>query len=62
MNKVIEALRCMADHGGDWYLGTFAGVWYLSPCYARSDSHAYVGFRQDELREFLKHYEEITNA
>lgn len=62
MQNVIEALRYMAEHGGYWYYGTFSGVWRLFLYGARSDSAGRVGFTQDELREFLKHYDELTDG
>ena len=60
MNKVIEALRHMDEHGGSWIVGTNAGVWYLYLYGARSISYGLVGFTKDELKEFLKHYEELS--
>ena len=62
MNKVIKALEHMADRGGNWFIDTTTGGWYLGLLYARSNSGSAVGFSQDDVIEFLKHYEEITNA
>lgn len=59
MNKIIEALEHMAENGGHWYHGTYAGVWSLDLRYARSGSHDAIRFTQYEAREFLKHYEEL---
>jgi hypothetical protein len=58
-NNVIEALEYMSERGGNWFNDTFAGVWRLD-LLARSHSAGHVGFTQDDLREFLKHYEEVT--
>ena len=60
MNNVLQALRHMAEHNGDWYGGAYAGVWRLDLYYARSYSLDYVGFTRDDVIEFLKHYEEMT--
>lgn len=58
MKNVIDTLRYMAKNGGHWYDGTNSGVWRLGLRSARSYSDGNVGFTQDELKQFLKHYEE----
>ena len=61
MNKVIEALEHMSENGGYWTHDSHAGVWYLSLGGASSNSRG-VGFSQDDVIEFLKHYKhyEVT--
>ena len=56
MNKVIEALQYMAEHGGTWNSVTFLNVWRLGLV------HDYFGFSQQDLQEFLKHYQEINSS
>lgn len=59
MNKVIEALEHMAENGGYWTHDSHAGVWHLSLGGARSNPYG-VGFSQDDVIEFLRHYEELS--
>lgn len=60
MNKVLETLKYISKHGGYWDIVTNAGVWQLVLYYPRSYSYGNVGFTQDDVIEFLKHYEEMT--
>lgn len=61
MENVIETLKYIAKHDGYWGKVTDAGVWYRNLNGARSYSYGGVGFTKDDLREFLKHYEELSN-
>lgn len=61
MKNVIESLRYMTERGGYWFHDPYSGVWYLRLSLGRSDSGDFIGFTQEELREFLKHYEELTD-
>ena len=61
MHNVIDALRHMAENGGFWYGVTHKCVWYLYLFDISSGSFENAGFTQQEMQEFLKHYEELTN-
>lgn len=60
MNKVLEALEHMAERGGAWSVDLYAGNWLVDMFDAKSYTPVDVGFTQADLREFLKHYEELT--
>lgn len=62
MNKVIEILRHISDKGGIWTYKKQDDVWFLDPRYVQTDSGVAIGVTKDDLREFLKHYEELTNG
>lgn len=61
MKNVIEALQYMAERGGAWSVDLYAGNWLVDMFDAKSYTPVDVGFTQDELKEFLKHYKEIAN-
>ena len=61
--RVIKALKFMAEDGGAWnYDKEFeTGAWQfkLFGIYGRRMPH--MEFSQDDLRAFLKHYDEIAH-
>lgn len=61
MDNVLKALKHMAEHGGYWGSGTYAGVWCFLLRYARSYSETMTGFTQDEMQAFLRHYEKVLS-
>jgi hypothetical protein len=62
MDKVLEALEFMAESGGVWSDGRYAGVWQLDLDSARSDSGDFLRFTQDDVREFLADYNRMKAA
>lgn len=61
MKNVIENLKFMSRRSNDWYIGTISGLWIHGVRKASADSGEMVRFTQGELREFIKHYEELSN-
>ena len=62
MRNVLEILRHIAHKGGIWTYAKQDDVWFIDPRYVQTDSGVAIGVTKDELREFLKHYEEIRMA
>jgi hypothetical protein len=60
MNNVLEILRHIANKGGIWTYKKLDDVWFIDPRYVQTDSGVAIGVTKDELREFLKHYEELS--
>ena len=61
MNNVIEILRDISNKGGLWTYRKQDDVWFIDPRYVQTDSGVAIGVTKDELNEFLRHYEELTN-
>ena len=61
MNSVLAVLRHIADKGGIWTYKKQDDVWFIDPRYVQTDSGVAIGATKDELLEFLRHYEELTN-
>ena len=63
MDNVLNALRHMAEHGGNWYFDRLSGSWLLNLSYSRAYVNDYgsVGFSQQEMQDFLKHYEQLVS-
>jgi hypothetical protein len=51
----------ISNKGGLWTYKKQDDVWFIDPRYVQTDSGVAIGVTKDELREFLKHYEELTN-